>query len=200
MTTQTLAQRLWPAAGSTLVRNIVLAIAGSLLVAGAAQVSIPMWPVPMTLQTLAVLGIGAAYGARLGAATLGLYALEGAVGLPFFAGGQAGLFKDGVVISSGGYIIGFIIAAWLVGWLAERGWGKSLGLMALAALIGGAALYIPGLIWLAVWFAKVKGMDAGPAISAAITWGFTPFLIGDTIKAVIAGLGVGGLGKAAGRS
>ena len=87
MTTQTIAQRLWPVAGSALVRNVVLAVAGSLLVAGAAQVSIPMWPVPMTLQTLAVLGIGGAYGARLGFATLALYALEGAAGLPFFAGG-----------------------------------------------------------------------------------------------------------------
>ena len=196
MATQTIAQRLWPVAGSALVRNVVLAVAGSLLVAGAAQISIPMWPVPMTLQTLAVLGIGGAYGARLGFATLALYALEGAAGLPFFAGGQAGLYKDGALISSGGYIIGFILAAALVGWLAEKGWGSSPFKMALAAFIGGAALYIPGLIWLAAWAAQVKGMAVADAIPAAISWGFTPFLAGDAIKALIAGLGIGSVMKA----
>ena len=106
----TLANRVWPQANTNgLVRNAALAVAGSLLVALAAQINIPMYPVPMTLQTLAVLAIGAAFGARLGAATLALYALEGAVGLPFFAQMKSGL----AVISgpSGGYIIGFILAA-----------------------------------------------------------------------------------------
>ena len=171
-------------------RAAVLAVCGSLLVAGAAQISIPMFPVPMTLQTLAVLGVGAAYGARLGAATLALYLIEGLVGLPFFAGGQSGFFQDGALISSGGYIIGFILAAALVGYLAERGWAKNPLKMALGTILGGIALYVPGLIWLAVWAAKVKGMDASAAVQAAISWGLTPFLLGDAIKAVIAGLGV----------
>jgi biotin transport system substrate-specific component len=187
----TLANQLWPSTTTNWVRAILLAVCGSLVVAGAAQVSIPMYPVPMTLQTLAVLGVGAAYGARLGAATLALYAIEGLVGLPFFANGQAGLYKDGALISSGGYIIGFILAAALVGWLAEQGWARNPVKLALGALLAGAALYVPGLIWLAVWAAKIKGMDAGAAIQASIAWGLTPFVLGDIIKAVVAGLGVG---------
>jgi biotin transport system substrate-specific component len=189
-TNVTLANHLWPSATMNWTRAILLAVCGSLVVAGAAQVSVPMFPVPMTLQTLAVLGVGAAYGARLGAATLVLYAIEGFIGLPFFAGAQAGFFKDGAIISSGGYIIGFILAAALVGWLAEKGWGSSPLKMALAAILGGAVLYIPGLIWLAVWAAKIKGMDAGAAIQASIAWGLTPFILGDFIKAAVAGLGV----------
>jgi biotin transport system substrate-specific component len=191
----TLASRLWPATSSKWVRAILLAVCGSLFVAGAAQVSIPMFPVPMTLQTLAVLGVGAAYGARLGAATLALYALEGLVGMPFFAGGQAGFFKDGVLISSGGYIIGFIMAAALVGYLAEKGWANNPLKMAFAAILGGAALYLPGLIWLAVWAAKTQGMDASTATQAAISWGLTPFVLGDVVKAIVAGLGVSSILK-----
>ena len=191
----TLANRLWPQTQtSNLVRNIVLAVIGSLIVAGAAQISIPMWPVPMTLQTLAVLGIGAAYGARLGAATLLLYAIEGAVGLPFFAGGKSGLFdaKLDYLLPAGsmGYVVGFILAAWLVGKLVESGWANSLAKTALATLIGGAILYVPGLIWLAIWAAKTMSMDAATATSSALSWGLYPFIVGDVIKAVIAGIGV----------
>ena len=105
------------------IRSILLAIGGSLLVAAAAQISIPMWPVPMTLQTLAVLSVGAALGSRLGSAALGLYAIEGAFGLPFFAGGKSGLFdaKLDYLFPSGsmGYVLGFILSAWLVGKIVE---------------------------------------------------------------------------------
>ncbi len=191
----TLANKLWPQTqSSNLVRNIVLAAIGSLIVAGAAQVTVPMYPVPMTLQTLAVLGIGAAYGARLGAATLLLYAIEGAVGLPFFAGGKSGLFdaKLDYMFPSGsmGYVVGFILAAWLVGKLIESGWVSSLPKSALAALVGGALLYVPGVIWLAIWAAKTMNMDAATATTSALSWGLYPFIVGDVIKAVLAGVGV----------
>jgi biotin transport system substrate-specific component len=191
----TLATKIWPQTqSSNLVRNIVLAVIGSLVVAGAAQVTVPMYPVPMTLQTLAVLGVGAAYGARLGAATLLLYAIEGAVGLPFFAGGKSGLFdaKLDYLLPSGsmGYVIGFILAAWLVGKLVESGWANSLGKSGLAALIGGALLYVPGVIWLAIWASKTMNMDAATATTSALSWGLYPFIVGDVIKAVLAGVGV----------
>lgn len=188
-----LANQLWPQTNSnTIARNVVLALVGSLIVAAAAQITVPMWPVPMTLQTLAVLSVGAAYGSRLGAATLALYAIEGAIGLPFFAGGQAGLINaQGLILSSGGFIIGFILAAWLIGKLIEQGWGSSVLKTTLATLIGATVLYIPGLIWLAIWAAKTQNMVAGDAIQAAINWGFTPFLVGDAIKAVISALVVG---------
>ena len=200
----TLANTLWPQTqSSNLVRNIVLAVVGSLVVAGAAQVTIPMWPVPMTLQTLAVLGIGAAYGARLGAATLLLYAVEGAVGLPFFAGGKSGIFdtKLDYMFPSGsmGYIVGFIMAAWLVGKLVESGWVDTLTKSALAALVGGALLYVPGLIWLAIWAAKTMNMDAVTATSSALSWGLYPFIVGDVLKAVLAGVGVPAITSLLGR-
>jgi biotin transport system substrate-specific component len=175
MNSSLLSDRVWPASGNRLARNAVLAIAGSLIVAAAAQINVPMLPVPMTLQTLAVLCIGAAYGSRLGAATLALYALEGAVGLPVFAE-----FKSGFMLASFGYVLGFILAAGLVGWLAERGWDRSGLRMFAAMMLGAAVLYVPGLAWLSVWvggFAK------------AVEFGLTPFIVGDIVKAAIAALG-----------
>lgn len=172
MNTSLLSNRLWPSTG--LARNAVLAFAGTLIVAAAAQVNVPMLPVPMTLQTLAVLMIGAAYGARLGAATLALYALEGAIGLPVFA-----QFKSGVMLASFGYVLGFIAAAYVVGFLAERGWDRSPVRMFAAMLLGAAVLYVPGLIWLSAWIGFEK----------AIQFGLIPFIPGDIVKAAVAALG-----------
>ena len=182
-----LANRVWPVAGSSnLVRNIVLAVTGSLFVAAAAQITVPMWPVPMTLQTLAVLLVGGAYGARLGAATLGLYALEGALGSKSgIADAKLDYFLPA---GSMGYVVGFILAAWLVGKLIESGWGSSLLKSVLATMAGAVVLYVPGLIWLGIWAAKTQGMDAIAAAQAALGWGLYPFIPGDIVKAVIAGL------------
>ncbi|MEO9168346.1 MAG: biotin transporter BioY [Aestuariivirga sp.] len=190
----TLATRLTPIS-NTILRNVVLALAGSLLVAVAAQIRVPFWPVPMTLQTLAVLTIGGAYGARLGAATLGLYALEGAVGLPFFTGLKSGIFDANIAYLPGptmGYVLGFIMAAALVGYLAQSGWIASAGRMMAATLLGAAMVYVPGLIWLAIWFVAAKGMTSVDAVAASINGGLVPFLISDALKAAIAGLGLAG--------
>ena len=185
----TLAGRLWPTSSLNWTRTILLAIIGSAIVAISAQVSVPMLPVPMTLQTLAVLAVGAAYGARLGAITLALYALEGAVGLPVFANFQAGLFlPTGEILATGGFIIGFILAAALVGHLVERGWGANVFKLCSAMLLGAAVLYFPGLIWLVGWLIVMKGMDATSAVTVAVTTGLLPFIIGDIIKAVLAAL------------
>lgn len=185
----TLANHLWPTSSMNWTRTILLAVLGSAIVALAAQVSVPMVPVPMTLQTLAVLAVGGAYGARLGAGTLALYALEGAVGLPVFANFQAGLFlPTGEIIASGGYIVGFILAAGLVGYLVEEGWGAGVLKLCAAMLIGAAVLYIPGLIWLAAWLGILKGMDATSAVTVSLTSGLLPFIPGDIIKAVLAAL------------
>ena len=182
---------------NALAPTLVLAIAGSLFVAGAAQVTVPFWPVPMTLQSLAVLLVGGAYGARLGAATLVLYALEGAVGLPFFAGGKAGVFDDklGYLLpaSSMGYVLGFVLAAALVGYLAQSGWINSFARMVVATVAGAGLLYVPGLIWLAIWAAKTQGLDVTTAVQKSLEWGLYPFVIGDAVKAMIAGLGLSGV-------
>lgn len=171
MTTAVMSLSLWPQIG--LRRNVVLAIVGTIIVTVSAQVNVPLSPVPITLQSLAVLMIGAAYGSQLGAATLTLYALEGAVGLPVFAE-----FRSGVLLPSFGYVLGFMAAAYLVGYLAERGWDRSIFKMFVAMLLGAALLYVPGLIWLSVFI----------GIGKAIQYGFMPFVMGDVIKAAVASL------------
>jgi biotin transport system substrate-specific component len=185
----TLAGRLWPTSSLNWTRTILLAIIGSMIVAISAQVSVPMMPVPMTLQTLAVLAVGAAYGARLGAVTLALYALEGAAGLPVFANFQAGLFlPTGEIIATGGFIIGFIVAAALVGHLVEKGWGANIVKLCGAMLLGAVIIYVPGLIWLVGWLIVMKGMVIISAVPVAFSSGVLPFIIGDIVKAILAAL------------
>ncbi len=186
----TLANRIWPAsADANLVRNVGLTVLGSLAVALAAHVSVPMLPVPMTLQTLAVLAVGGALGARLGAASLALYAAEGAAGLPVFTPTADGY--PGITGPTGGYIIGFILAAAVVGWFAERGWDRSVPKMIVAALAGAAILYVPGIVWLSGF---VGGYDK------ALEYGLAPFWMGDIVKAVIAALGFPALWQLIGKS
>ena len=121
----------------------------------------------------------AALGSRLGAAALTLYAMEGAAGLPVFAPTPDGY--PGIMGPTGGYVLGFILAAALVGWLAERGWDKSLPRMAVAMVLGAAVLYVPGLAWLSTF---VGGLGK------AVEFGLTPFILGDAVKAAIATLAV----------
>lgn len=163
---------------NTLLRNLMLAVAGSLLLWISAKVSIPFWPVPLTMQTLVVLMIGMAFGARLGAATVALYLLEGAAGLPVFSGTpEKGLGLAYMMSTTGGYLFGFVVAAGAVGFLAERGWDRNLSTTALAMLIGTVLIYIPGVLWLGM----VLGWD-----KPILSWGLTPFLAGDALKLVIA--------------
>ncbi len=179
MTSSILANQIWQPTQSLLsVRNVVLAVLGSLVVAVAAQINIPMVPVPMTLQTLAVLSIGAAFGGRLGAATLALYAVEGAAGLPVFAQMKAGAAV--IAGPTGGYIVGFILAAAVVGYLAEQGWSRNFVKMIAASLLGAIVLYVPGLVWL---------HQFANGWAQTFEWGITPFIYGDILKAVIAALG-----------
>src|SRR5581483_9286863 len=139
----TLAATLWPAQGTrAALRWGLLAVAGSLFVAASAQIQVPLWPVPITMQTFAVLLIGAAYGAGLGAATLALYLVEGAAGLPVFAGLSGG--PHVIVGPTGGYIVGFVVAAGLVGWLAEHRWDRSVVFTGAAMVLGNLAIYALG--------------------------------------------------------
>jgi biotin transport system substrate-specific component len=187
---RTLAAALWtPARVSPLLRGAALALAGSLFVALCAQITVPLWPVPVTGQTFAVLSVGLVCGWRIGGAALLLYLVEGAIGLPFFAGGKAGWAA--VVGPSGGYIWGFVLAAALVGYLAERGWDRNVPRTALAMLLGNIVLYVPGLIWLAMFYAGpgqeyIAATGATTAWGAAIAAGLTPFLVGDLLKLLLA--------------
>jgi len=178
----TLAMTVWPVEGDSLAKRIVrivlLATVGSLLLWATAKAQVPFYPVPMTMQTFAVLAIGMAYGWRLGAATVLLYLAEGAMGLPVFAGTpEKGLGLAYMAGSTGGYLFGFVLAAAVSGWLAERGWDRRAIPTALAMLVGNALIYIPGLIWLGILFGWDKPI---------LTWGLTPFLLGDVTKVALA--------------
>jgi biotin transport system substrate-specific component len=177
MSHATLASRFWPET-SSLASKVLLAVVGSMIVAVAAHISVPMLPVPMTLQTMAVLAIGATFGARLGAATLALYVLEGAAGMPVFSPLADGY--PGLAGPTGGYIIGFVFAAGLVGYLVENGWGRNVGKLFLACIAGAVVLYVPGLLWLGSYVGAEKVFE----------YGFNPFAIGDVVKAAVVALGV----------
>jgi biotin transport system substrate-specific component len=171
----TLIAALWPAGPRTrFLRLALLAVGGSLLLTLSAKTQVPFWPVPMTMQTFAVLAIGMAFGPRLGAATVGLYLLEGAFGLPVFAGVEIGLaYMSG---PTGGYLLGMLAAVVLVGHLAGRGWDRSIIGTVAAMVLGNLAIYIPGVLWLGT----LAGFDK------ALALGLTPFLLGDALKVALA--------------
>jgi biotin transport system substrate-specific component len=158
--------------------DLGLVAAGSLLVALAAQVAVPLpfTPVPVTAQPFAVLLVGAALGARRGALAMLLYLAEGAGGWPVFAGGALGVAK--LVGPSGGYLVGFVPAAFVTGALAERGWDRRFVTTWAAMALGSAALYACGLPWLA----RFVGADRVVAL------GLAPFLVGDVLKQLLAAL------------
>lgn len=168
----TLADRLWPAAaGQGVLRAVLLALFGSLLLWASAKVQVPFYPVPMTFQTAVVLLIGLAYGPRLAAGTLLLYLAEGAAGLPVFAGTpERGIGLAYMVGPTGGYLVGFLVAAVIAGWTAERSrhWLTTvLGLFA-----GIVAIHLLGAVWLATLIGPAK----------AVSLGVLPFLLGDAVK------------------
>ena len=169
-------------ARQSLLTQILLVLGGSLVVAMSAQVSVPMFPVPMTLQTLAISIIGLTYGSRLAAATLIAYLAEGAIGLPVFAGGGAGAAY--MMGPTAGFLWGFVGMAWLTGSLVERGFDRGFGKLFAAAIIPAALLFVPGVGVLMA----VTGMAAGKAIAV----GLTPFIVGALVKAAIAALTVTG--------
>ena len=181
----TLVDALWPSAGSSLLRKAVLAVAGSVLLVVCAKIQVPMYPVPMTMQTFGILIIAAAYGWPLGAITVLLYLAEGFVGLPVFAGAVAGpAYFAG---TTGGYLVGFAAASGLVGFLAERGWTKGLVMTALAMVLGNVVIYAFGLAWLDILLVGIKGV-AGWDLAKVIHNGMVLFLVGDVVKAALAAI------------
>jgi biotin transport system substrate-specific component len=181
----------------------MVVVGGSLVVAGLAQVSIrlPFTPVPVTGQTLAVLLVGASLGARRGAAALLLYLAEGAVGLPFFAEGRSGaafLFSADPLHATGGYLWGFVAAAFVVGFLAERGWDRALGSSIGAMLLGEIVIFACGVAWLSVAL-DVPIQAPGQSFNDALEFGLYPFAVGDVLKVLIAAGALPGAWKLLGR-
>lgn len=156
---------------NTFVRHAILIVLGSTLLGLSAQVEVPFYPVPMTMQTFGVLLVAMAFGRRLGTATVLFYLLEGAIGLPVFAGGAAG---PGVFFGpTGGYLIGFVLAAFVVGGFADLGWDRRALQAAAALLLGNTLIYVPGLLWLGA----IIGWD-----KPILELGLLPFVPGDALK------------------
>lgn len=160
----------------SLATDLSLVAGGTLLTAVLAQVEIPLWPVPVTGQTLAVLLVGAALGPARGAASMLLYVLVGALGVPVFSGFDSGTTT--LVGPTGGYLFGFVLAAAFTGWLAQRRWERGIVRGLVAFVAGSGVVFLLGLPWLKV--------------SLDITWaqtlqsGLLPFVVGGVIKAAIA--------------
>ena len=163
-----------PSAATSAVTKAALVVFGSLLLAVSAQFKIPLYPVPVTGQTLVVLLIGMTYGPRLGGITIAAYLFEGAIGLPVFAGGAAGVAV--LMGPTAGYLFGFLLAAIAMGYLAERGLGRTVVSTIAAMVIGNCVIYLCGALWLANF------IGFGQAIAA----GVLPFLYGDALKLVVA--------------
>ncbi len=155
----------------SLLKQAGLVAFGVLFIAALAQLRIQIGPVPITGQTLGVLLIGAGYGLRLGSFTALSYLLAGGLGLGIFQGGASGwAYLAG---PTGGYLIGFVLAATLVGYLAQRGWDKRVSTTALAMLLGNLVIYAAGLLWLSRF---------APDWTTTLQWGLIPFIPGDIIK------------------
>lgn len=175
----TLACAVWPeqaAPGLRLARASLLALVGSAVMALSAKLSVPFFPVPVTMQSLAVLLIAAAFGSRLGAVTMALYLAEGALGLPVFAGVSAGV--PYILGPTGGYLVGYIPAAFLIGFFAERGADRSVPQMLGAMTLGHLVLFAAGYAWLA----HLAG--------AHVAWvgGVLPFIVGTVVKTLLGAL------------
>jgi biotin transport system substrate-specific component len=175
--------------------NLVLPLAATLLLTASAKISVPFYPVPMTLQTFVVIGLGFVLGSRRAAVAILLYLAEGAAGLPVFSGTpQKGIGLAYMQGPTGGYLLGYLAAVLLAGWTVSRGWAVNGLAASLSALLAGAIVYLPGLLWLGA----VIGFD-----KPVLQYGLYPFILGDVTKAILAALlfitGRGGIKGRAGR-
>ena len=176
------------------IKQVVLVLVGILVLAVAAKIKVPVpgSPVAINMGTFVVLTVGAAYGARLGLATILGYMLVGAIGFDIFQSSTAELrgltYMTG---ATGGYLLGYVLATLTLGALAQRGGDRSVLWMALAMRIGTVLIYVPGLLWLG----QLYGWD-----KPILAWGLTPFLIGDALKLALAALVLPGVWALVGRA
>lgn len=167
-------EAVWVKAG--VGREVALILGGSLLIALSAQIQfiLPFSPVPITSQTFTVLLLGALYGSKRGPATVMTYLALGVMGLPVFAGGAFGVAR--LVGPTAGYLVGFLVAAFVVGLLSERGWDRKPWTTGASMIIGNGIIYMTGVLWLS----RFVGWQA------VLSTGFLPFLVGDALKITLA--------------
>ena len=173
----TLAQTIWQTEDVRL-RNIFLAIGGSLALWVSAKIQVPFYPIPMTMQTFVVLIIGMTFGLKLGVASVLLYLIEGLIGLPVFAGTpEKGIGLAYMVGPTGGYLLGFIVSAGTLGWLSSKGWDRNVFLTLAAMTIGTAIIFIFGMVWLGAIIGWEKPI---------LELGLFPFIPGAAFKIALA--------------
>jgi len=160
------------------INNVALILSGAVFTAYAAQLVVPMWPVPITAQTLAVLLVGSVLGATRGAISLIVYFSMGALGLPVFSAATSLSFGP-----TFGYLVGFIAAAAVVGYLSQRGWHKSVAGVLGSFAIANSVIYLFGLPWLAFVLGSLGAANDLASVAAA---GLAPFILGDVIKMTVA--------------
>jgi biotin transport system substrate-specific component len=182
----TLAMNLWSERRYPALRAVLLVLVGSALLIISAKVKVPFYPVPMTLQTFAVMAIAAAYGSRLAVATVLVYLAEGLVGLPVFTNTPPAIAGPAYFLGpTGGFLVGFVVAALIVGIAADRNHDRSPVRLFLYMLVADIVLFALGFIWLA-WFAQLSSGANGLGLASAWSNGVLPFLLADLVKIALA--------------
>lgn len=185
-----LAETYLPEGAARILSAILLVVAGSILLAIAAKVRVPFFPVPMTLQTLAVLAIAATYGSRLAVLTVVAYLAQGVMGLPVFTNTPPAVAGPAYLLGpTGGFLIGFVVMAFIVGKAADRGWGRSFAKMSGTMLAAEVVMMALGFVWLA-WFATLSSGASGLGVAGAFSAGVAPFILGDLLKVLLAAAAV----------
>lgn len=173
-----------------LATNAAIVVLGTLLITAAAKINVPVWPVPVTLQSMAIAALAAAFGARIGVATVALYLLEGAAGLPVFATGGSIAYLVG---PTGGFLLGFLAQAAIIGYAADRGAsGRPLALFA-AMLAATTVLYVFGFAWLVSMAGQAAWVDQTNVVASAFAKAVQPFIVWDVLKMAFATATVTGL-------
>lgn len=171
---------IWPGidGNHAFLRKAAVVFVGSIALAVSSKLAVPFFPVPMTMTTFVLLSLGMALGWRLGTATVALYLFQGAIGLPVFSGTpEKGIGLAYMMSGTGGYLVGYLFAVALVGWLAERGWDRNIMTAAAAMFLANVVIYVPGLLWLGALFGWDKPI---------LEWGLYPFIYGDLLKLALA--------------
>jgi len=172
-----------------LAANLATVVLGTLLITICAKINVPVWPVPVTLQGFAIAALSAAFGLRIGVATVALYLLEGALGLPVFATGGGLAYLVG---PTGGFLLGFLLMAAVIGYAADNGAsGKPLTMFAVM-IVADAALLVLGFAWLVALSGSAGWIDQNNVIASAFAGAIQPFLIWDVLKMALAALTVTG--------
>jgi biotin transport system substrate-specific component len=186
LNSSTLAMNLWSERRYPALRAVLLVIVGSALLIISAKIKVPFYPVPMTLQTFAVMAIAAAYGAPLAVATVLVYLAEGMFGLPVFTNTPPAIAGPAYFLGpTGGFLVGFVIAAMIVGLAADRGHDRSPVRLFLYMLVADIVIFALGFAWLS-WFAQLSSGATGLGPAAAWTGGVLPFLLADLVKIALA--------------